>query len=181
MDSTISPIGADQRISSRIITPYLRESSSVGISGAYRIEVSPSKLISSDDRTYEFEIPELDRSLYDLKNTLLLVRGRVRKYLTDGTIVTVPSTEKAILATNGLHTLFSSISVSIGRNQERFYQSYHHYKSYMKQILGLKYKNTSAGDLSGFHYEVQAMPNDVDNATGQSAIFAESATVELLG
>ena len=129
MDNTIGPIGADQRISSKIITPYLRESSSIGVSGTYRIEVAPTKLIASDDRTYEFEIPELDRSLYDLKNTLLLVRGRVRKQLANGTIVSVPSTEKAILATNSLHSLFSSIGISFGRNQEKFYQSYHHYKA----------------------------------------------------
>ena len=182
MDSIISPIGADQRISSRIISPYLRESSSIGVSGTYKIEISPTKLISPDDRTYEFEIPELDRSLYDLKNILLLVRGKVQKKLVSGAITTVPSSEAAILGTNSLHTLFSSVSVSIGRNQERFYQANHNYKAYMKQILDLKYKKTAAAQLAGFGYEVMTTAgDDLANATGREKPFEESAEVEFLG
>lgn len=117
MDTSVAPISTEQRLSNRLIAPYLRDACGVGIVGSHHVYVPPIKPISPDDTSYEFELPVLGSNLIDLKNILLSLEGQVKKRNDTGDYVKLPDREMCTLVSNTLHTLFSSVTVVIGNNQ----------------------------------------------------------------
>ena len=121
----------------------------VGVTSTYKVFVPPIKNLDSSDQSYEFELPVLDSSLIDLQGILIYVRGRVRKQNAEGAWEALVKDEQAVVSNNSLHTLFDSVSVTMGANQEIYHQSHHPHKAYLKQLLRLKDQHAPNATAAG--------------------------------
>lgn len=118
MDSFVGAVASEQRLSKRLIEPYLREAVEIGASGSHKVLVLPTKPLDVSDTQYTFEFPVFGNSVIDLKGTLLYVCGKVKKKGADGSYADITvETELFNIACNTLHSLFESVSVTIGNNQ----------------------------------------------------------------
>ncbi len=79
--------------------------------------VQPIKVLDKSDTKYEFDLPIYDLSLLDLRNTMLYVRGKLVGIEPNGDARTLADGEKCNIINNGLHSLFDSVSVTVGQNQ----------------------------------------------------------------
>ncbi len=78
VDQPLGAVAAEQRLSTRIISPYLRQQIDVGIKATYKAPLTPIKNVEINDNSYEFSIPSYDQGLIDLKGILLLVGGELK-------------------------------------------------------------------------------------------------------
>ena len=177
----LAQISSDQRLSDRLILPYLRESTGLGLSSSYVVNILPTKPISTLDTLYQFEFPKFENSVLDLKNTLLSVRGRLVKVLEDRTAEILVAGTRVLLVNNSLYSLFDSVTVHLGVNQAEYYSNLYSLKCYMRQLFTQKEKHAGSASLMGFNYEVGTATNDVNNAVARLKLFAKSRTVEFLG
>ncbi len=95
-----------------------------GINGAYKVFVAPTKVLDTTDTKYEFDLPVYDLSLLDLRNTTLYVRGKLIGVESDGKTRSLEPNEKCNIVNNAQHSIFDSVSATIGKNQVVYFVSY---------------------------------------------------------
>ena len=183
MDNTLAPISSEQRISNRLVSPFLRTAVGVGISATRKVYVSPMKPVEKTDNRFDLELPVSDRDLIDLRGILLQVHGKILVENANGDYVNIASNERCNLACNSLYSLFESVNVVMGKNQETYYQPFHPHRCYLRQLLELRTKNSPIAQLAGFAYEkpAEGRVTIIDSSISRHDQYMSSAVVELLG
>lgn len=117
-DSAIAPIASQQHINERIIAPYLRGITGVGISSVRTCVVPCTKILEPTDSFHEFILPADGRNVIDLSGIMMQVQGRMRKKSADNLrYVDLEPADSVCIVSNSMYSLFSSTSMTVGGNQ----------------------------------------------------------------
>lgn len=181
MEPTLGVISAEQRISEKVLLPYLKPVQGVGISGAHYITLRTNKSVDRLDKCYIFEFPVLHGNLIDLAGVLLSIKGKLLRVKAGGGYENMPKLEQAMCVNNSAHSLFESVTVNMGMNQESFYLPMYPHRAMMRQLLRYKSPRPSTGVLEGFEYSFESTNEDINSERARSAVYSESKDVEFLG
>ena len=129
---TTSVISKDvnQGIDPRLKAPFVKGEGLVGIQSSYTHFIEPIRPPSTTDTDFVFEIPNTGSSYLDLKNTELYVKGHLERR--DGTKLL--EDESALLCNNALHSIWDSVTLYCGYNQEEIFIPNHAHKAYIRQL-----------------------------------------------
>lgn len=180
-DIPLAPEDSTQVLSQKLIAPYLRENISIGITNSSTIFLNPSKDPSPTDKEFVFQFPEIYNYI-DLNRIELYVKGKILVDESAGRYRALAPTDQACLVNNSLHSIFESVLVKVGVNQEKVYESMRPQKAFIRQLL--RTKNVKASDLRchGFANEYEAEHETAfKKAASRLSLFAESREVEYCG
>lgn len=180
MDQTVmtSTAPASQNIDPRLIRMFQRPESLVGVQGTFTHFVQPLRPPTADDTDYSMELPNTGADYTDLKNIQLYVRGSLKR--ADGTVLT--DGEPVLLANNVLHTLFESVTILVGHNQQEVQMNNYPYKAYLRQLKTTKTQSSPAAMAHGFTAESHNLLGGViEGGISRSLWTKASRTVEFLG
>ena len=99
--------------------------------GSFRHFVEPTRSPGDNDTQYVIELPNTGADYVDLKNIELYVKGTLKR--ADGTACV--DREAVALTNNSLHSLFESVTVLIGHNQQEVQMSNYPYKAFLRQLM----------------------------------------------
>ena len=123
-----------QNIDPRLIAMFSKAEGSVGVQGSFTHFVQPTRNPAPNDMEYVLELPNMAADYVDLKNIELYVRGKLTR--ADGTALV--KDELVVLANNALHSLFESVTVLIGHNQQEIQMNNYPHKAYLRQLMSNK-------------------------------------------
>ncbi len=149
-----------QNIDPSLIAMFTEGQGTVGVKGSFRQFITPIRAIGPNDQQYVFELPYAGGDYLDLKNTELYVRGNLTRG--DGTVL--QKDERVVLANNCLHSLFESVDVMIGHNQQEIQMKDYAHKAYFRQLMNFK---TNCPDARGHGFTKESFAERTDEAVGE--------------
>ena len=157
-------------------TPRQVEPSCLGTS---QIRLHPRESITSNTKCFSFDFPTLGEYYPNLSSVQLFVRGSVK---VDG--VTLEEGHVVALTNNGLHSLFSSIMVTVGENQAKITYDDYPYLALLHMTDKLQMQDqylTSAGFTPDHGIHMSKEPKYNLNFIARKNIAAKSQSMELMG
>ena len=164
-----------QNLDPNLIAMFTEQQGTVGVRGSRTQFVPPTRPVAGEDQQFTFEMPYTGEDYLDLKNTKLYVRGNLTR--ADGT--KLQADEKVKLANNALHSLFDSVIVKIGHNQQEIQMNDYPYKAYLRQLMTAKV-NCPNNVGHGFTAESRAKEVSTDEGD-REAWTALSRNIEFCG
>ena len=79
-DGNVAPVGGSQIISNRLILPFLKNSTSIGITTSQTQIITPTREPAKSDTDFVFQFPSLPDQYLDLAGITLFVKGRLKRY-----------------------------------------------------------------------------------------------------
>ena len=140
---------ASQNLDPRLIRMFQKPEGKVGVQGTFTHFVQPLRPPTADDSDYIMELPNTGADYIDLKNVQLYVRGSLKR----ATGVALEVDEPVLLANNALHSLFESVTVLIGHNQQEIQMNNYPYKAFLRKLMTMK--TSSPADI-GHGFTVEA-------------------------
>lgn len=179
MDQTpVAPTeSTSQNLDPRLIRMFQKPEGIVGVQGTFTHFVQPLRPPTAADTDYIIELPNTGADYVDLKNIELYVSGCLKR--ADGKDLTAG--EKVLMANNVLHSLFESVNILIGHNQQEIQMNNYPYKAYLRQLMTLKNRSPSIrchGYTSEFH---QLDLGFYKSGLARAGWTADSKTAEFLG
>ena len=168
---------ASQNLDPRLIRMFQKPEGKVGVQGTFTHFVQPLRPPTADDTDYIIELPNTGADYIDLKNVQLYVRGSLKR----ATGVVLVHDEPVLIANNALHTLFESVTLLVGHNQQEIQMNNYPYKAFLRQLMTMK--TTSASDIGhGFTIESHNLVNGALGSGIARRSWTElSKVVEFLG
>ena len=130
----ISTEVASQNIDPRLIRMFQKPEGKVGVQGTFTHFVQPLRPPTADDTDYLLELPNTGSDYIDLKNAQLYVSGSLKR----ATGVALVNDEPVLLANNALHSLFESVTLFVGHNQQEIQMNNYPYKAYLRHLMSMK-------------------------------------------
>jgi hypothetical protein len=138
----------------RWVSLFSPEEVKVGIESTTRHWIRSTVAPSKYTRSYTFEIPSFGDAYLDLKSTHLYIKGhlehndgsalsyqeRVEQIGPQNINVKKIDREKVTPINNFLHSLFHSVKLYLGTNQQEMEEPLYAYNSYMKQLWNEEYE-----------------------------------------
>lgn len=168
---------ATQNIDPRLIAMFSKTEGAVGVQGSFNHFVEPSRALTEHDTQYTMELPNTSADYTDLKNIELYVRGKLKR--ADGTAL--EAEEEVVLTNNCLHSLFESINLQVGHNQQEIQISNYPYKAFLRQMMNAK--TISSPDCRGHGFTDEARSEGIPSwSWGMPRMewTAKSKTVEFM-
>jgi len=167
-DIPLAPVESTQVIQDRILDPYLKDNITIGLIASHKIRLPPVKEPSGADKEFVFQFPQIP-DYVDLKGIELYVRGTLKKapgvdlvYNVDGR--GVGEKDEIVVGNNALHTLFESVMIRVGCNQEKIFETMRPQRAYIRQLMMMK--NLDAPDLAahGYKFDLRSVDANSDLA-----------------
>ena len=169
---------ASQNIDPRLIRMFQKPEGQVGVQGTFTHFVQPLRPPTADDTDYVMELPNTGSDYIDLKNMQLYVRGSLKR----ATGVDLIVDEPVVLANNALHSLFESVTVFVGHNQQEIQMNNYPYKAYLRQLMTMKSAASPASIGHGFVVENRNLAKGaMGSGLARKGWTALSKVFELLG
>jgi len=149
-DIPLAPVESTQVIQDRVLDPYLKDNITIGLISSHKIKLPPSKEPSGVDKEFVFQFPQIP-DYVDLKAVELYVRGSLKKSATEDLAATEAKKDEAAIVNNALHSLFDSVMIRAGCNQEKIFETMRPQKAYIRQLLTMK--NCNSSDLQTHGYK----------------------------
>ena len=137
-----------QSVDPRLIAMFTKAEGTVGVQGSFTHFVHPMRPPSGDDVEYTFELPNTGADYIDMKNIELYVRGKLTR--ADGTALV--DDEKVVLVNNSLHSLFETVTVLIGHNQQEIQMNNYPFKAYLRQLM---HSQSSTPSMRGHGFVIE--------------------------
>jgi hypothetical protein len=142
----------------------------------------PYKPLSPADNYTQLEFNCTGHSYYyiDLNSVRLLLRVKLVK--TDGSVLSSTEQNTVGCANNLLHSLFSSLSVSLNGKPVTLHETNYHYKAYLEKLLNYGSDASGTHLVSNLWYlDSSGELKDSSGYTTSLQYMANSQTVELYG
>lgn len=179
-EDTLAPTLSNQYVSERLLAPFLRDNISVGITGSNKIFLQPIKEVAKTDKEYIFQFPQIN-DYVDLKNIQLYVKGTVMKYGEGNALIALEEGDEVILQNNALHSIFESVLLKVGVNQEKIYESMRPQKAFLRLLLESPKSINNSLSCQGFELDAFNDPNEFLNGSSRARWTKLSKPVEFLG
>ena len=123
------------------------------------------------------ELPNTGADYVDLKNIDLYVRGQLKK--ADGT--SLEKAESVVLTNNALHSLFETVTVLVGHNQQEIQMNNYLYKAYIRQLMHTKTTSPACQEHGFTDDSKVAKAEEVTMGLTRYPWTSESKVAEFLG
>lgn len=168
-----------QDVDARLTAMFVKPEAVIGIQSTYTQQVEPIRAPNDTDQDFLFEMPNTGTAYMDLKNIELYIKGRLKKR--DGTALA--KDEEVVVTNNFLHSLFESITLYVGTNQQEIYIPQHPYKAYLKQLKRHTANHEPDCRAQGFNLDLyeELDPNEYTSSIRRKHFTSESKQVEFMG